>query len=347
MMGPTSEMESVPSPFLILQISTNLKSVNRRLISLRVPINILVVSLITALLAVTGSTVAYSAPAQLHRSAPAQLHRSAAEHVVKFVTFPGTRPFKLQVPAVYLASKATPLIISLHGYTSSGAAQESYFKLGPVANARDILYVAPDGTLDNAGNRFWNATPACCNFYGSAVDDEAYIMSIIKTVSKSYTVDSKRIYIVGHSNGGFMAHHMACSHSDQIAAIVSFSGATFKEQSSCQPAKPVSILQIWGTSDETISYKGGALVNPYPGASETISDWVRIDKCSAIPIPLIKRIDIDRSIPGAETKVSSYMHCGDRTVVELWSIPGAPHVPPLVPNFATKIVNFLLAHPKV
>ena len=260
---------------------------------------------------------------------------------------PGDRPFTLQIPATYSPTKATPLIISLHGYTSSGAEQESYFKLGPVASARDILYVAPDGTLDKAGNRFWNATPACCNFYGSTVDDEAYLMGVVQSVSKSYNVDSKRIYIVGHSNGGFMAHHMACTHSDQIAAIVSFSGATFKEQSSCQPAQPISILQIWGTSDKTILYRGGALVNPYPGATETISDWARIDKCSSKPISLIKKIDIAENILGAETKVSRYRGCGDRTVVELWSIPGAPHVPALAPDFATKIVNFLLAHPKV
>ena len=114
------------------------------------------------------------------------------------VTLPGLRPFNLHVPAVYMSTKPAPLIISLHGYTSSGANQEKYFKLASVASARGILYVAPDGTLDNAGNRFWNATPACCNFYGSTVDDEAYIVNIIDSVSTSYSVDPKRIYIVGH-----------------------------------------------------------------------------------------------------------------------------------------------------
>ena len=165
-------------------------------------------------------------------------------------------------------------------------------------------------------------------------------MNIVKSVSKSYNVDSKRIYIVGHSNGGFMAHHTACTHPDQIAAIVSFSGATFKDQSSCKPLQPISILQIWGTSDERILYKGGALVNPYPGASETISDWARLDKCSSKPLSLAKEIDIDRNIPGAETKVSFYLHCVDRTVVELWSIHGALHVPALLPDKAPSSSTF-------
>ena len=312
-----------------------LKSMKRAVISI-----FTLVFLLANLANLAASPAAHSTPVLIAKVAK-------VAKVAKRVTFPGDRPFTLQVPATYSPTKATPLIISLHGYTSSGTGQESYFKLGPVASARNALYIAPDGTLDNAGNRFWNATPACCNFYGSTIDDESYIMSIITLVSKSYTVDSRRIYIVGHSNGGFMAHHMACTHADQIAAIVSFSGATFKDQSSCQPAGPISILQIWGTSDETILYKGGALVNPYPGASETISDWARLDKCSPKPLSLIKKIDIDRDIPGVETKVTHFIHCADRTVVEVWSIPGAPHVPALLPDFATKIVNFLLAHPKV
>ena len=60
-------------------------------------------------------------------------------------------------------------------------------------------------------------------------------------------------------------------------------------------------------------------MNPYPGAMETISDWARIDECSSKPISLIKKIDIAENISGAETMVSRYRGCGDRTVVERWS----------------------------
>ena len=53
-----------------------------------------------------------------------------------------------------------PLIVLLHGYTSSGAGQEGYFKLTPEAEKRGFLYATPDGTQDTRGNRFWNATDA-------------------------------------------------------------------------------------------------------------------------------------------------------------------------------------------
>jgi len=262
------------------------------------------------------------------------------------VAFPGSRPFKLQVPTSYTKGKSAPLIIALHGYTSSGAETEKYLKLGPVADTRGILYVAPDGSLDNNGLQFWNATPSCCNFSGSKVNDEAYIMSIINAVSKKYNVDQKRIYVVGHSNGGFMSHHMACSDSNRIAAIASFAGATYKDQSMCKPGQPITVLQIWGTADETISYTGGALLAPYPGAAETIADWAKLDKCSAKIITSPTKINIESSIPGNETTVSDYAGCGAKTTVELWSIAGGHHVPTLAPDFATRLVNFLLAHPK-
>ncbi|MEI6648439.1 MAG: alpha/beta fold hydrolase [Actinomycetes bacterium] len=272
---------------------------------------------------------------------------NAAATTSTTVTFPGARPFILHLPSTYSKSKPAPLIIALHGYTSSGAQTEKYLNLTSVATARGVLYVAPDGTVDGLGSSFWNATPACCNFYSSKVDDEAYIMSIIDTVSKKYNVDQKRIYVVGHSNGGFMAHHMACTHSDRIAAIASLAGATYMDQSMCKPSQPISVLQVWGTADETISYTGGKLVNPYPGAQVTVKDWAKLDKCNLKATVSPTKIDLESSIVGKETTVSTFGGCSKKTTVELWSIAGGGHVPTLQPDFATRMVNFLLAHPKV
>jgi len=298
---------------------------------------------LSGVLGVAGEAMASALPNHLQNSV---LKTAPSAGKATVVTFPGSRPFKLQVPTSYTKGKSAPLIIALHGYTSSGADTEKYLKLGPVADARRILYVAPDGSLDNNGLQFWNATPACCNFSGSKVNDEAYIMSIINSVSKKYNVDQKRIYVVGHSNGGFMSHHMACSDSNRIAAIASFAGATYKDQSMCKPSQPITVLQIWGTVDETISYMGGALLAPYPGAAETIADWAKLDKCNAKIITSPTKINIESSIPGSETTVSDYAGCAAKTTVELWSIAGGHHVPTLAADFATRLVNFLLAHPK-
>jgi polyhydroxybutyrate depolymerase len=264
------------------------------------------------------------------------------------VTFPGDRPFSVLVPTTYQKSKPAPLILALHGYTSSGDETEKYLQLASVAEKKGILYVHPDGTQDGAANRFWNATPSCCNFYSSKVNDEAYLMSIIDAVSKRYNVDQKRIYVVGHSNGGFMTHHMGCTHSKRIAAIASFAGATFDDPKSCKPTSPISVLQIWGTSDATIAYNGGDILgNTYPGALKTVSSWAKLDGCSTKISASKTKLDLEAKLTGAETSVGYYTGCKAKTTVELWTIYGGAHVPTLAKNFASQVVDFLLAHPKI
>ncbi len=263
------------------------------------------------------------------------------------VAFPGARPFSLIVPTTYNKAKPAPLILALHGYTSSGDETEKYLQLASVAEKKGILYVHPDGTQDGAANRFWNATPACCNFYSSKVNDDAYLMNIIDAVSKRYNVDQKRIYVVGHSNGGFMTHHMGCTHSNRIAAIASFAGATFDDPKSCKPTSPISVLQIWGTSDATIAYNGGDILgNTYPGALKTVASWAKLDGCSSKIKASKTKLDLEAKLAGAETSVSYFDGCSAKTMVELWTIHGGVHVPTLARNFASKVVDFLLAHPK-
>jgi len=92
----------------------------------------------------------------------------------------GSRPFTLHVPSSYRRGTAAPLLILLHGYTSSGDEQERYLKFAPEADRRGVLYATPDGSQGARGNRFWNATDACCNFSGSTVDDGAYLLDIIR-----------------------------------------------------------------------------------------------------------------------------------------------------------------------
>lgn len=88
---------------------------------------------------------------------------------------------------------------------------------------------------------FWNATNSCCDLFHSGVDDSAYIASIIADVKSTVAVDPKRIFVVGHSNGGFMAYRMACNHAGDIAAIVSLAGATYRPATSNSGRCPVAV----------------------------------------------------------------------------------------------------------
>ncbi len=257
------------------------------------------------------------------------------------------RPYKSKVPAKYDASKPTPLVILLHGYSADGAGQEAYFKLGKVADEKTFLYAYPDGTIDAGGKRFWNASTACCDFLGTKVDDVAYLTAIIDDMSARYNVDKKRIYFVGHSNGGFMAYRMACDLSSRVAAIVSLAGTMDDVNSACKPSSPVSVLHVHGDADGTIAYPGGRVatsVPPYLGARETVAAWAPKANCTGALAPSGADLDLDTGLAGAETKSEGFVCTG--AAVQLWTIQGGAHIPALQDTWAGLVWSFLEAHPK-
>jgi polyhydroxybutyrate depolymerase len=258
----------------------------------------------------------------------------------------GGRPFQLKVPAGYDGHAPVPLVILLHGYGSTGMGQATYFRLPALADARGFLLAAPDGTPDATGRRFWNATDACCDFANVPVDDVAYVSSIIDDVSARYSVDPRRIYLVGHSNGGFMSHRAACDLSPRIAAIVSLAGAVWKDPARCQPTSPVAVLEVHGDADNTVRYDGGAVTlgaPAYPSASDTVATWAAKNGCGSALTPG-RTLDLITSQTGEETQTAAYAGC--RAAVELWTIRGGVHVPRLTATWPEAIYEFLSAHPK-
>jgi polyhydroxybutyrate depolymerase len=254
----------------------------------------------------------------------------------------------VKVPESYSASEAHPLIILLHGYTSSGRNQDSYFQVSDLADDYGFLFAAPDGVREPSGNesRFWNASDACCNFFGVEVDDSEYVRSIIDEMKQRYNVDENRVFLIGHSNGGFMSFRMAYEHSDAVAAIASLAGANHMDQREA-PENPVHILQIHGTNDETIGYQGGDIMdNRYPSALQSVRRWATYNGCSQDGMGRELR-DLEASLPGHESGVLKFeVGCKPGGSAELWTIASGTHVPVLSDTFAAQVVEWLLAHPK-
>ncbi len=271
----------------------------------------------------------------------------AATQSTKFVDV-GRGDVPVYLPSTYDEDTPMPLIIMLHGYGASGAIQESYFRFRDHQEDFGFMLAIPDGTIDNFGNRFWNATDACCNFSNSSVDDSAYILDLIDAIKIECNVETRLVCLVGHSNGGFMSHRMACDHAETIASIASLAGATHDDPDDCNPATTIHTLQIHGTNDTTIRYNGGLINgNRYPGAIETTESWAANNGCAVVPDDSSPPLDLDAILPGNETLVTTYpQDCNPGGSAELWTIVGGAHIPNLSASFSPLVIDWLLSHPK-
>ncbi len=261
----------------------------------------------------------------------------------------GRGPITVHYPAANDVEHPAPLLILLHGYTGTGPGQEGYFGLLPHVEREGFIYAYPDGTSNPEALQFWNATDACCDFYGSGVDDSGYLLSLVEEIRTRLAVNPWRVHFSGHSNGGFMSYRMACDHADVIASIASLAGATWDDPADCDAVGPMHQLQIHGTADDTILYDGGDILGvPYPGAVVSTERWAGRGQCDLVPDTSAPNRDLDAGIAGAESTVASYRaRCAPASSAELWTIPGGAHSPwPLAPGFSEGVVEFARTHRK-
>lgn len=209
-----------------------------------------------------------------------------------------------------------------------------------------MLYLTPLGTPNSLGQRYWKGTAACCDFLHVGPDDSAYIRSLMDEISSKYTVDQKRIYVAGLSNGGFMAQRLACDHSSKIAAMVSVSAVVEYDQSLCQPNQKLSVLTVHGTQDTTVKFDGGTLFGgSYPSATDTFKFWASKNGCSTTATEGTA-FDLDGSLAGSETIPYSATSCPSGIDVNFWKVIDGGHNPRLKSDIPQKIITFLLNHPK-
>jgi polyhydroxybutyrate depolymerase len=247
------------------------------------------------------------------------------------------RPAELFLPE---ANEAAGVLINLHGYSGNSSSQTNYTYLKESALAAGLAYIAPDGMQDRTGNRFWNASNACCDFAKSGVNDVEYLDGLIDEISDSFDLDKSRIYLFGHSNGHFMSYQFLCTSKNKVAAIAGLAGSMDLDPAQCA-GKTAKVLHIHGDADATISYVGGALfAQNYPSVDEVVKRWSNNNQCTANSE---NQLDLIAAMSGSETTVLPF-NCSEGAL-ELWRINGGVHVPVLDRGFADKVVSWLTLKP--
>jgi polyhydroxybutyrate depolymerase len=252
------------------------------------------------------------------------------------------RPYSADVPDGWYNDSPLPAIILLHGYGAGGFVQEAYFGFNRLVNERKIIVAAPNGTKDSHGSLFWNATDACCDFDNSGVDDVAYLTALVEDLKANWMVDPDHIYFVGHSNGGYMSHRMACDRAELVAGIVSLAGDNWKDPARCNPSRPVPVLQVHSLTDETVPYTGS---ETRPSAHDSVAVWAQKNGCSGDLVPSGAKLDLDEMVAGPETQPGAWSCPEPSRAAELWTMDGSMHMPKLpIPLWGNTVYDWLKAH---
>lgn len=240
------------------------------------------------------------------------------------------RKYRIYVPNIYDGSKPVPLILNLHGYTSNAIQQEFYTNFAPISDTANFLMVYPDGTAP-LGSPFWNA-----GITGSP-DDVLFLSELLDNLEQDYNINNRRIYSCGMSNGGIMSYYLACNLSSRITAIASVTGSMFKAWfNTCNPLRPIPVMEIHGTADNTVPYAGDGNFTPI---DSVVKKWVTHNNCNTVATTF--------SVPNSSTSDNStavnYKYSGgtNGSTVELYKVTGGSHSwPGTLPIFANTNQDF-------
>jgi polyhydroxybutyrate depolymerase len=212
-----------------------------------------------------------------------------------------------------------------------------------LTDADRALYIAPDGLVDSFGHEYWNADPACCDFDGANPDDVGYLGGILDDVIAEWPVDPSAVFVIGHSNGGYMTYRMACERADVISAISPLAGDASSMPANCNPVHPVSVLHLHGTADTAVPYDGGMGGVSGIGAVGSVEQWASHDGCGTTRTPTVT-LDLDSAVAGSETHGETTDGCPSKVAVDLWTLEGSTHIPVFPTSIAGTLLDWLLDH---
>lgn len=245
------------------------------------------------------------------------------------------RKAKVYLPKNLNEKRSWPVIISLHGYFSSPNFQNLYFRAKKLVTKKGFILVVPYGSRSLLGGRYWNTEGYCCDFFKQKADDLGFLKKLISSIKTEYPVDPEKVFLVGHSNGGFLAHHYACEGGEDISGIVSISGTGPLNFQNCIPSKPISVLQIHGTKDKIIPFDGEK--GKFPGALESTFAWSKLNGCEQESPQDFGLVSKRKNITS-----SGWKNCRDDKSTLLWTVNGGGHVNPLPKKVTIKILDYLI-----
>lgn len=165
-------------------------------------------------------------------------------------------PYRVYVPKGYVAGKATPLVIALHGL---GGNEDGFFdqyeKLPPQLSERHgFLLAAPLGFRRDGfyGSGLMGGTDVASRRRSEYSEKD--VLEVLRLMKAAYNVDESRIYLIGHSMGAIGTWALGAKYPQTWAALVSFSGTG--SPALAESMKNIPQFVVHGDADNTVNVSG-------------------------------------------------------------------------------------------
>lgn len=265
--------------------------------------------LVAAAIAAGGLTTAISA-----QSAPTEERRTLRVDGVE-------RRYLVFLPPSLRPGQPAPVVLVFHGGGGRAQGIAPHTGFSRLAEREGFVAVYPDGL----GHR-WNDGRG----YAATHDDVGFVRALLDSLRRELTVDPRRIYATGISNGAIFSYRLACDLPGVFAAVAPVAGAMpVALVPSCGHLEPVSVLAIQGTADPLMPYGGGGVARRRGrvlSAARSIAFWAAAAGCAATPVTTTEP-DVTPA-DGTQVRRTAYPGCRDGRSVELYTIEGGGHTWP-------------------
>jgi predicted peptidase len=193
------------------------------------------------------------------------------------------RIYQVFVPAGYVPSRRWPLVVFLHGIGENGTDGVRHLDAGLPPYVRSQAAAFPAFVL----------APQCKGPWKFVGEDERVVMDAVAAAEREWSIDPKRIYLTGLSQGGCSTFDLGAKYPERWAALAVICGAgravdapklkapTWIFHGELDPAVPPSGPHQWDAKDvggrDMAARIPGARYTEYPGADHFIWDRVYAD----------------------------------------------------------------------
>lgn len=199
----------------------------------------------------------------------------------------GRRHFLLSQPVT--SSLVRPAVVFLPGAgaTAEWSAEETGWS--DLAEREGFLTVYPEALpADPAKPARFLTNPQRWVDRPDQTQDLAFLSAVLDEIIARFSVDPKRIFVTGFSNGAWMTFRMAVAMAERIAAIAPVAGHCRLDAR--RPSRPIPTLYLIGDADPMVPLEGGQVHTPWrradvkPSVWDELETWAQAIGCSPKPL---------------------------------------------------------------